>query len=274
MNQSELFAAGIAQLPGQAMTKTAYEVVRSSSSSSARFIGKVDISLLELQSPISLTLYNVTSLLNKGDCVAQDTNAFRKVLAETIGIRISGICSFQYFDARIDNTLTQRDFVRAVIWKRNKPAQLIRSEIDAAIKSIANNENCLNYIVLNSGMLIKKISQVRQGFKNPFCKRLCMQQIHVDVESSQFSLGKSFCSSVPGLVCCKPNSSQEGGDRTNRSNPICPYRNVHLAPWNSFVASQTYGSGYDHDCPFVVPSHPASEFSWRNGNTQSIGGGK
>ncbi len=74
--------------------------------------------------------------------------------------------------------------------------------------------------------------------------------------------------------CCKPDSTDKCAHSADCSHPVCPYSNVHFVPWNACIASHTNGCGYNYDCPLVVPSHSASELSWRNRNTLSIGGGK
>ena len=84
-------------------------------------------------------------------------------------------------------------------------------------------------------------------------------------------------SSFTGLFClksryCKTASySRNGADGTD---PVRPFGNPHFAPWNAMIAGHAYSNGDNHDRPLIVPSHSASNLSWRNRNTSSIGGGK
>lgn len=73
---------------------------------------------------------------------------------------------------------------------------------------------------------------------------------------------------------CYPNGASECADSSYRRDPIRPFRNAHLAPRDTLISSQAYGSSCDHDCPLLVPSHSTSRLSWRNRNTVRIGGEK
>lgn len=116
------------------------------------------------------------------------------------------------------------------------------------------------------------------GIFKAFECELCMGLI-VDVLEIHSSSGQTRdcrCIASPPAIFTRrnPQGAEQRSSGPDSRYPVGPLRNAHFAPRYAAISGYAYGGGDNHDCPLIVPSHSASNVSWRNRNTSSIGGGK
>lgn len=147
-----------------------------------------------------------------------------------------------------------------------------------------NKRDCVsrrpNFSYLVNAVEISEIS-FRRIFSKVFQGSDCIAEL---VRSNSNLLGKACCghlsqreflsSPTSTLGGRKPNRAAQCSDSSNSSDPVGPYRDVHFAPRDAVVTSHSDGCSDSHNCPLIIPSHSASNISWRNRNMPCIGGGK
>lgn len=181
---------------------------------------------------------------------------------------------FEQGNCGADFSLRCCELSSAIMWKRSQPQEFRWRPLDNFFQQLDGVAyERLEHGHIHNLQLLRVICTLKRlecGRGIPFIVDL------LKIHSSRSEAGdsRSLISPSPILTRCDPQSTEQRSSGSDSGNPVCPYCDVHFAPRDAVVASNSYCCSDDHDRPLIVPSHSASNDSWRNRNTSSIGGGK
>ncbi len=181
---------------------------------------------------------------------------------------------FEQGNCGSDFSLRCCELSRAIMWKRFQPQEFRWRPLDNFFQQLYG----VAYERLEHGHIydlqllrvICTLQRLECGCGIPFIVDL----LKVHGSRSEACDSRSLISPSSILTRCDPKSTEQRSSGSDSCNPVCPYCDVHFAPRDAVVASNANCCSDDHNRPLIVPSHSASNYSWRNRNTMIIGGGK